>query len=263
MTERQSFLIIIVAAAAMVFAVFGALRFAGHTTDSTTITGGTASQAEIEQIVHNYLLKNPDVIFEAVERYQSKESDRETQQMRDGVAKHKSELFKEADPIVAGNPNGDVTMVEFFDYHCPYCKKVRDDLVKLLKDDGKIRLVLKEFPILTAESEMASRAAIASLAQGKYWQFHLALLGSDDLSEPAIYALAKGVGIDVERLKTDMKDAKVQARLDANFKLADAMNVKATPTFIIGTEPVSGAYPIDKLKEMVAAARKKNQTASD
>ena len=221
--------------------------------------GGTSSKADIEQIVHNYLLENPQIIIEAMDRYQANESNREIANMRAGVKKNATELFREHDPIVAGNPNGDVTMVEFFDYHCPYCKKVRDDLVKLLKDDGKIRLVLKEFPILTAESEMASRAAIASFAQGKYWQLHLALLGSDDLSEPMIYALAQQAGLDVDRLKRDMKDPKIQARLDRNFKLAQDMDVKATPTFIIGDEPASGAYPIEKLKELVAAARKKQK----
>src|SRR5262249_2758104 len=140
-----------------------------------------------------------------------------------------------------------------------YCKKVRDELVKLLKDDGKIRLVLKEFPILTPDSEIAARAAIAAESQGKYWPFHLALLGSDDISEPAILAIAKQVGLDVDRLKKDMQDPKVTERLQRNMKLADAMQIKATPTFIIGKEPASGAYPVDKLKEMVAAARKAQQ----
>jgi protein-disulfide isomerase len=265
MADRKSFLVVLGAAAAMVLAVFGALHFAGRLSEPGSLFagGGNASKTEIEQIVRNYILQHPDVIMEAMERYQANESVREIDRMREGAKKNATELFREPAPIVAGNPNGDVTMVEFFDYHCPYCKKVRDDLVKLLKDDGKIRLILKEFPILTAESEMASRAAIASVEQGKYWPFHLALLGSDDLSEPAIYALAQHAGLDVERLKRDMKNPKVQARLDRNFKLAESMEVKATPTFIIGTEPASGAYPVEKLKEMVAAARKKQERASN
>jgi protein-disulfide isomerase len=263
MTDGKAFLVVIVAAAAMVLAVFGALRYGGHVTDPSVAGGGTGSRADMEQVVHDYLLNNPGIILEAMQKYQDDQSKHEIDTIREGVKNNATELFHEPQPIVAGNPDGDVTMVEFFDYHCPYCKKVRDELVKLINEDGKIRLVLKEFPILTPESEMASRAAIAANEQGKYWPFHLALLGSDDLSEPAIFAIAKQVGIDVERLKKDMKDPKVQRRLERNMKLADAMQVKATPTFIIGTEPASGAYPVDKLKEMVAAARKKQQASNE
>ncbi|MBI1211616.1 MAG: thioredoxin domain-containing protein [Alphaproteobacteria bacterium] len=262
MTDSKGFLVVIVAAAAMVLAVFGALRYGGHGSDAAA-TGGTASRAEMEKVVHDYLLKNPSIIVEAMQKLQDDQSKREIDAIREGVKNNATELFHEPDPIIAGNPDGDVTMVEFFDYHCPYCKKVRDELVKLLNDDGKIRLVLKEFPILTPESEVAARAAIAAHAQGKYWPFHLALLGSDDLSDAAIFSIAKQVGLDVDRLKRDMLDPKVQKRLERNMKLADAMEVKATPTFIIGTEPASGAYPVEKLKELVAAARKKQQASNE
>jgi protein-disulfide isomerase len=264
MTDGKTFLVVIVAAAAMVLAVFGALRYGGHVTDPSIASGGgSRSRSDMEQVVHDYLLKNPGIILEAMQKYQDDQSKHEIDAIREGVKNNATELFHEPSPIVAGNPDGDVTMVEFFDYHCPYCKKVRDELVKLINDDGKIRLVLKEFPILTAESEMSARAAIAANEQGKYWPFHLALLGSDDLSEAAIFSIAKQVGLDVDRLKKDMADPKVQRRLERNMKLAEAMQVKATPTFIIGTEPASGAYPVDKLKEMVAAARKKQQASNE
>jgi protein-disulfide isomerase len=266
MTDGKAFFVVIVAAAAMVLAVFGALRYGGHVTDPSVAGGGSGSRADLEQVVHDYLLKNPGIILEAMQKYQDDQAERETDTIRRAVKDNATELFHEPQPIVAGNPNGDITMVEFFDYRCPYCKKVRDELVKLINEDGKIRLVLKEWPILSREgpeSEMAARAAIAANEQGKYWPFHLALLGSDDLSEAAIFSIAKQVGIDVERLKKDMSDPKIQRRLERNMKLADAMQVKATPTFIIGTEPASGAYPVDKLKEMVAAARRKQQASNE
>jgi protein-disulfide isomerase len=262
MTDGKTFVVVIVAAAAMIVAVFGALRFAGRVTDPSVAAGGAGTRTETEQVVRNYLLNNPEVILEAMQRYQANESKREVDRIREGVKNNETELFREPRPILAGNPDGDVTMVEFFDYQCAYCKKVRDDLVKLLNEDGKIRLILKEFPILTPESELAARAAIAAQEQGKYWPFHLALLGSDDLSEASIFAIAKQSGLDVERLKRDMKDPKVEARLQRNMKLAEAMQIKATPTFIIGNEPISGAYPIEKLKEMVADARKKQQASN-
>jgi len=263
MTDGKAFLVVIVAAAAMVVAVFAALRFAGHVSDQSAASGGAGSTADMEKVVHDYLMKNPQVILEAMQKYQDDQSKHEIDVIREGVKNNETELFHEPNPIVVGNPNGDVTMVEFFDYHCPYCKKVRDELVKLLNEDGKIRFIIKEFPILTPESEMAARAAIAANEQGKYWPFHLALLGSDDLSEAAIFSIAKQVGIDVDRLKKDMLDPKVQKRLERNMKLADAMQVKATPTFIIGSEPASGAYPVEKLKEMIAAARKKQQASNE
>jgi protein-disulfide isomerase len=265
MNNVKVLVVVIAASAAMVLAVFGALHFAGRVSGplASGAVGEGGPKTEMEKIVHDYIINNPQVIVEAMSRYQAGESEREISRIREGAKKNATELYRETDPIVAGNPNGDVTMVEFFDYHCPYCKKVRDELVQLLKDDGKIRLVLKEFPILTPESEMASRAAIAAAEQGKYWPLHLALLGSDDLSEAAIMGLAMQVGLDVERLKRDMKSPKVQARLERNLKLAKSMSVEATPTFIIGEEPASGAYPVEKLKEMVAAARKAQQRASN
>src|SRR6185436_2694431 len=128
MTNGKVVLVAAVAAAAMVLAVLVALRFAGRVTD-LPLAGGPASgsRAEMEQVVHDYLIKNPEVIVEAMNGYQAKESEREISRMREGAKKNETELYREADPIVAGNPNGDVTMVEFFDYHCPYCKKVRDE----------------------------------------------------------------------------------------------------------------------------------------
>jgi protein-disulfide isomerase len=172
MTDGKTFVVVIVAAAAMIVAVFGALRFAGRVTDPSVAAGGAGTRTETEQVVRNYLLNNPEVILEAMQRYQANESKREVDRIREGVKNNETELFREPRPILAGNPDGDVTMVEFFDYQCAYCKKVRDDLVKLLNEDGKIRLILKEFPILTPESELAARAAIAAQEQGKYWPFH-------------------------------------------------------------------------------------------
>lgn len=263
MANNKIFLVGLAAGAVMVVLVFGALRLAGVVSIGSIGGSVSAPPTGMEKVVHDYLIQHPEVIVEAMNGYQAKESERELARIREGAKKNEAELYREPDPIVAGNPNGDVTMVEFFDYHCPYCKKVRDELVQLLKDDPKLRLVLKEFPILTPESELAARAAIAAQMQGKYWPMHLALLGSDDISEPAIMAIAKQVGLDVERLKRDMTDQKVTERLQRTMKLAKAMSVEATPTFIIGTEPASGAYPVSKLKEMVAAARKAQNSASN
>lgn len=254
MNSQNSIVLLLVGALVMVVAVFAALRLVGDSSSDVPETAMTKS--DVEKIVKNYLLENPEVIFEAVDRMQAKQGDQRVAQMRGKAKSLKSEIFNEPDPIIAGNPKGDVTIVEFFDYRCPYCKKVKKDVADLLKQDGNIRLVLKEFPILSAESEMAAQAAIASVAQGKYWDFHMAMMGAEDLSKDAIFAIAKKTGIDVERLKADMKDPRVEKRLASTQELARKLGIDATPTFFIGDEPHIGGQSLSELKEAVAAARK-------
>lgn len=253
MTNQRSVILLLIGAVVMVVAVFAALRFAGSGDD---VPSTAMSKSDVEKIVRNYLLENPEVIFEAVDRMKQKEEGDRLVNLQDNAKKHAAALFNEAEPIVAGNPKGDVTIVEFFDYRCPYCKKGKEYVSDLLKQDGNVRLVLKEYPILSAESELAARAAVASVAQGKYWDFHLALMGAEELSEEAIFAVAKNVGIDVAKLKADMASAKVDARLKGVQDLGRAVGVDATPTFFIGDRPFTGVMTLDELKEAVAAARK-------
>ena len=254
MNNQYNVLYLLLGALVMVGAVFGALRLAGSS--SGDVPAVAMSKADVEKIVHRYIVENPEVILEAMDHMKEKEQTNRMSQMRDKVKSHQAEIFSEADPLVAGNPKGNITMVEFFDYHCPYCKKVKKNVADLISQDGNIKLILKEFPILGPDSQMAAQAAVASAAQGKYWDFHLALMGADDLSEPSIMAIAKSVGIDLERLKADMKDAKVNKRLKATEDLARDIGIDATPTFFIGDEPFTGAQSLQELKEAVAAARK-------
>ncbi len=135
--------------------------------------------------------------------------------MRGKAKSHKSEIFNEPNPLIAGNPKGDVTIVEFFDYRCPYCRKVKKNVTDLLKQDGNIKPDFKGVPILSPESEMAAQAAIASAAQGKYWDVHLAFMGAEDLSRTHFRDRQED-GIDVERLKEDLKNPRVEKRLVSN-----------------------------------------------
>jgi len=256
MTNYRSLLLLLIGAVVMVAAVFVALRFAGDTSDTDEPPATAMSRADVEKIVRNYLLENPEVIIEAVNGMQRKEDAERIAKMREGAKSHATALFKEAEPLVAGNPKGDVTIIEFFDYRCPYCKQVTADLATLLKQDGNIRLVLKEFPILSAESGMAAKAAIASTAQGKYWDFHMALMNAEELSEELIFKLAKDTGIDVARLKKDMADPKINKRLAETDDLAKKLGVNSTPTFFVGDEPMAGAQSLNELKDAVAKARK-------
>jgi protein-disulfide isomerase len=253
--NQKSVLYLLLAAAIMITAVFGALRLAG------TFSGGDVpdvamNKTDVEKIVRNYLIEHPEVLFEALDGMKAKEEGQRMARMRDKAKSQQAQLYQEADPLIAGNPKGDVTIVEFFDYRCPYCRKVKKDVADLLNQDGNIKLILKEFPILSPESELAAQAAIASAAQGKYWDFHLAMMGAEDLTEERVFELAKSVGVDVQRLKADMKSPKVAQRLSETQTLARALGIDATPTFFIGDEPFSGAQTLKELKDAVAAVRK-------
>jgi protein-disulfide isomerase len=213
-------------------------------------------KGQIEKIVHDYLIAHPEVIKEAIVALQAKEEAEKADTQSQAVVANKDALFSDAATPVAGNPIGDVTLVEFFDYHCPYCKAVAEPMAQLLKEDKGVRLVLKEFPILGDDSRLAAKAALASAAQGKYWEFHQALLehrGAFDADTSK--AIAGKVGLDTKKLLADMQDAKTQPLIDANRKLADSLDIGATPTFIIGNQVVEGAIPLDQIRALIKKAR--------
>jgi protein-disulfide isomerase len=260
MQLSRTTLFIIAGAALMVASVFLALQLASNRSDEATPAFAT-SKADIERIVHSYLMEHPEVIFDAVKQMETKENDDRMSQMRDGAKTHAAQLFHEPGAITVGNPNGDVTIVEFFDYHCTYCRKVVGDLTSLVKQDGNIKLILKDFPILSKESEVAARAAIASYSQGKYWDFHLALMAAEDLSEESILVIAKNVGLNVAQLKVDMAKSDVKDAIARTNSLARDLGIEATPTFYVGDTPFSGALPLSDLKDAVAKARKASKGA--
>jgi len=215
-----------------------------------------AEKAAFEKVIRDYLIEHPEVIKDAILALQAKEDATKADAQAQAVAEHKAELYSDAATPVAGNPVGDVTIVEFFDYHCPYCKAVAGPLDQLLKDDKGIRLVLKEFPILGDDSVLASRAALASVQQGKYWAYHQALMAHrGTFDADTLQTIGAKVGLDAAKLAAAMNDPKVAPLIAANRKLADALDVGATPTFVIGGEVVEGAVPLEKLKALVKKAR--------
>ena len=167
-------------------------------------------------------------------------------------------LFDDPDTPVGGNPEGNVSLVEFFDYRCPYCKQVEPALELLLRQDPQLRLVYKEFPVLGPASVTAAHAALAARKQNKYAAFHRAMMAlKGQIDEEAVFAVANSVGLDVERLKHDMEAPDIDRILKANFSLADALDITGTPGFVIGDQIVPGAVGLDDLKQMIDAARKK------
>lgn len=218
----------------------------------------TPEQEEaIGRILRRYIEQHPEVVVEAFEAAQAKARAEAEESAKRAIAAKRQEL--EADPAspVLGNPAGDVTLVEFFDYRCPYCKQVAPTLQALIAEDKRLRVVMKEFPILGKDSVTASRAALAAARQGKYEVFHHALMGlKGQLTEAAIFKAAAAAGLDVERLKSDMERPEIDAQLRANHDLAQALDIRGTPAFVVGGELIPGAVDLATLRNRLAAARK-------
>jgi protein-disulfide isomerase len=212
----------------------------------------------IEAIIHDYLSKNPDVLLDALQAAEDKIKGEARDKAAQALATRRREIFDDPETPFAGNPKGDVALVEFFDYRCPYCKQVEPALEALLAEDRQLRLVYKEMPVLGADSVTASRAALAAKKQGKYDALHRALmLLKGQINEASVLKTAESVGLDVERLKRDMASPEVARALKANTELAEALDIRGTPGFVIGNEIVPGALDLTTLKQMIANARRK------
>ncbi len=210
----------------------------------------------IEQIVRDYLLANPEVLIRSLTEFQERQKVADKERQKQTVFASRAELTQDPDSPVMGNPDGDVSIVEFFDYKCPYCKRVAGTLKDVVAADGKIRLVMKEFPILGPQSIQAARAALAVAKQGKYEEFHWALMtGPGDMSDPHIRKVARSVGVDVDRMMADMESPEIQAMIERNQELAQALRITGTPAFVIGDNLVPGAVDRKTLERLVAQAR--------
>jgi protein-disulfide isomerase len=216
-----------------------------------------AQRDGVEKIIHDYILKHPDVVIEALQSAEDRDRANADERSRQAVAARQKDLQGDTTSPVAGNPKGDVTVVEFFDYRCPYCKQVEPSIDALLREDGRVRLVYKEFPVLGPDSVYASRAALASRKQGKYAKFHDAMMAQKGTLDTAVVLqLAAGAGLDVDKLKADMGSPDIDSVIKQNYALAQALEIRGTPAFVIGDEMVPGAVDAATLKEKIAAVRK-------
>lgn len=221
---------------------------------------------EVEKVVHDYLVSNPEVLIEASQALQQKQQKDMQQQAKAAIMSNAKDLL-DAKLAVAGNPKGNVTMVEFFDYQCIHCKKMAPIVDGLIKKDSNLRVVYKEFPIFGKSSEVASQVALAAAMQGKYDKFHDALLKVEKhLDDKIVMDTAKSVGINMTKLQTDMKSKTVTDILDNNRKLAEKMHLMGTPAFVILSTPagqlnaniepvfVPGAATEQALQDMIKKA---------
>jgi len=214
----------------------------------------------IEKIVHDYLMAHPEVIQEAVTELEKRQAAADAQKHKTAVKENANALFSSADQVTLGNPNGNVTFVEFFDYNCGYCKQAMSDMLTLLKDDPNLKVVLKEFPVLGEGSKEAARVAVAVRMQDKtskkYLEFHQKLLGGRNHADGArALAVAKDIGLDMDRLQKDMKSPEVEKTIEQDYKLAEALGLNGTPSYVIGDNVIVGAVGLKGLKENVNTAR--------
>lgn len=216
-----------------------------------------------EQRVREYLLKNPEVIMEALQLLQERQRAAEAENFKRTIAERSDEILNDPAAPVGGNSEGDVTLVEFFDYNCPYCRRVAPTVSDLEEADPDLRIVYKEFPILGPGSEFAARAALASGKQGKYVPFHNALMRADEqVTEDTVMEIARQVGLDTEQLKADMQDPEIEEAITRNLQLADALQITGTPSFVIGQQIVPGAVDLGTLQGLVARARQNDTPRS-
>jgi protein-disulfide isomerase len=211
----------------------------------------------IEDIVREYILNNPEIISEAIGRLRERERVAREQSQRQALATSAARLYKNPLTPENGNPNGDVVVVEFFDYQCGYCKRVFPTFMKILESDRKLRVLWKELPILGPVSRYAARAAMAADKQGKYFEYHVALMElRGRLNEKRVLSTAQSIGIDMKRLARDMAAPEIEKYLDETQALATALGINGTPAFLFGDQLVPGAIDEARMRALIAAARK-------
>jgi protein-disulfide isomerase len=216
---------------------------------------------EIERIVKDYLLSNPELLQDVMNELEKRQATAEAEKHRAGVKEHSAALFSSPRQVTLGNPQGDVTVVEFFDYNCSYCKRAMYDMLDLLKSDAKLKFVLKEFPVLGEGSIQAAQVAAAVRMQDKtggkkYLEFHQKMFsGRGQADKARALAVAKEIGLDMARIEKDIAGDEVKATLEESFKLAEALGLNGTPSYVVGNDVVIGAVGVNLLKEKVNAAR--------
>lgn len=205
-------------------------------------------------------MAHPDVIMRSVNQLEARQRAKEETEVQATVKSRAEEIFRDAASPVGGNPDGDITLVEFFDYNCPYCRQVASVMRKAEEADPQLRIAYKEFPILGPNSTFAAKAALAANRQGKYVAFHRALYGVRGAVDPGkIKEVAMAIGLDMDRLNADMADPAIQAAITKNIALAQALRINGTPGFVMGDQILRGATDFETLQAMIRTAREHRQ----
>ena len=223
-------------------------------------------RGDFEPMLKAYIDDHPEIVLEMNQKLRLKQMAERQAKGEKALIESRSEVFEDAADPVLGNPKGDVTVVEFFDNECPFCKKLSPTLEQLVAKDSGVRVVLKEYPILGPGSEIAAKYALAALRQGKYTAFHDALMADKtpehQLAEPHILEIAAGAGLDLARLKKDASAPEIAGQIDVNRNLARKLTITATPGLIVGGKIQSGALSLEALQQAVADERRAPRPAS-
>ncbi len=197
---------------------------------------------QIQEIIKDYLVANPEIFLEVQTALEEKMEKDQAAKLKLAIADNAAAIYRAPDASVAGNADGDITVVEFFDYNCGYCKRGLADVAKLVETDPKVRVVFKELPILSKGSEQAAHVALAAKKQGKYWEIHKAMLSAKGhMDEASALRIAEKLGLDMEKLKADMASPEVKTEIARDEALAKKMGVNGTPHFLVGDRAIPGA----------------------
>ncbi|ANP36013.1 membrane protein DSBA oxidoreductase [Phaeobacter gallaeciensis] len=213
-------------------------------------------EARVRELVLETIRENPEIVMEAVALLEKQQADAQAETQAEVLRSQRDLIERDPNAPVLGNPEGDVTVVEFFDYNCPYCRRVKPEVRALIEEDPNIRLVYREWPILGDGSVFAAKAALAARAQGKYEEFHWAMMAIKGRAQEAtVLRVAEEVGLDLEQLKKDMEAPEVAEHIATSMRLTQALGFNGTPSFVVGDALVPGFVEKDQLSELVSTAR--------
>ena len=213
-------------------------------------------EARVRELVLETIRENPEIVMEAVALLEKQQADAQAETQAEVLRSQRDLIERDPNAPVLGNPDGDVTVVEFFDYNCPYCRRVKPEVRALIEEDPNIRLVYREWPILGDGSVFAAKAALAARAQGKYEEFHWAMMAIKGRAQEAtVLRVAEEVGLDLEQLKKDMEAPEVAEHIATSMRLTQALGFNGTPSFVVGDALVPGFVEKDQLSELVSTAR--------
>ena len=235
-------------ATAMALVVTLVIPLASHT--------DALSEDRVKELVLEAIRENPEIVLEAVQIIERREQERQAAAAASILSANRDLLENDPNAPVLGNPEGDVTVVEFFDYNCPYCRRVKPHIEALLDEDPNVRLVYREWPILGDGSVFAARAALAAREQGKYEEFHWALMGMQGRAEEAsVIQVAQEIGLDIAQLRRDMQAPEIDAHIAASMEMSRQLGFNGTPSFVIGDALVPGVIEADQMIRLTQEAR--------
>lgn len=213
-------------------------------------------EGRVKELVYEAIRENPDIVMEALSTLQKRQAAAEATNASDFLAAERDVIERDPNAPVLGNPEGDVTVVEFFDYNCPYCRRAKPVLEEVMSEDPGVRIIGREWPILGEGSVFAARAALASREQGLYQPFHWALMGMSGRAErDSVLRVAEEVGLDIERLLADMEAPEVEAHISESMRLANLLGFSGTPSFVIGETLLPGLVDAETMIQAIADVR--------